>query len=222
MIDLEIIPKHILLKVKVEDNGEELVDLRNESPEILFEIAEYLDRNTATGSEFEDAHFVRESVAKRIAQAQRNLPEGLKLLIRCGYRTPAVQSRQYKLDYDALLIEHPDWNKTELDVEIENRTASVDVAPHCTGGAVDLTIVDSDGKQLDMGTKMGTFGSKTHTCSNQISQSARNNRIILLDAMTNAGFFNFPGEWWHFAYGDRDWAVINNTHSIYGPIVKRR
>ncbi|MEI6267035.1 MAG: M15 family metallopeptidase [bacterium] len=221
MIDIEIIPKHVLLQVKVEDNGESLVDLRNESPEVSFEIAEYLDRVTATGVEFEDAHFVRESVAKKIAQAQEKLPEGYKLLIRCGYRTPAVQSRQYKHDYDALILEHPDWNETELDIEIENRTASVDVAPHCTGGAVDLTIVGSDGKQLDMGTKMGTFGSKTHTCSNQISQVARNNRILLLDVMTGAGFFNFPGEWWHYAYGDRDWAVINNTHSIYGPIEHR-
>ncbi|WP_406807061.1 hypothetical protein [Burkholderia semiarida] len=37
--------------------------------------------------------------------------------------------------------------------------------------------------------------------------------------MTDAGFTNYPSEWWHWSVGDRYWAVIQNeSHAIYGPV----
>ncbi|MEK6914663.1 MAG: hypothetical protein AABW83_03360 [Nanoarchaeota archaeon] len=35
--------------------------------------------------------------------------------------------------------------------------------------------------------------------------------------MTKSGFTNYPGEWWHWSYGDRIWAHYNNKkYAIYG------
>jgi D-alanyl-D-alanine dipeptidase len=214
-----IISLQDLRAVPVLDNGEALVDLRTECPNIYFEVAEYLNPNKA---EYEDAFFVREKIAIMLVNAQKELPPKFTLLVRCGYRTPKVQARQYKHDYLQLKREHPDWSKEKLDVEIENRTASVDVAPHCTGSAIDLSLANEEGKQLDMGTKIGTFVSETFTHHNNISTQAKKHREILLSAMESVGFVNFPGEWWHFAYGDREWAYLNKTSSIYGPIKKRK
>ncbi|WP_222115898.1 M15 family metallopeptidase [Chromobacterium vaccinii] len=41
-----------------------------------------------------------------------------------------------------------------------------------------------------------------------ISESARTNRRILIRAMRDAGFVNYPSEWWHWSHGDRYWAAV--------------
>jgi len=93
--------------------------------------------------------------------------------------------------------------------------------PHSTGGAVDLSIIDPDGKKLDMGTKMGVdYGlDKTRTDSTVISRAARKNRQILIRVMTAAGFVNYPTEWWHWSYGDQYWAAaLKKKYSVYSGI----
>ncbi|MET1534747.1 M15 family metallopeptidase [Burkholderia sola] len=52
-----------------------------------------------------------------------------------------------------------------------------------------------------------------------ISRPAAANRKILIDALPRAGFTNYPSEWWHWSFGDRDWAVMQNeSPAIYGPV----
>nr|WP_249190190.1 M15 family metallopeptidase [Burkholderia sp. AU32357] len=37
--------------------------------------------------------------------------------------------------------------------------------------------------------------------------------------LTRVGFTNYPSEWWHWSFGDRYWAVMQNeSHAIYGPV----
>lgn len=219
MVATHLLPVDTLRDVEVRDNGEQMVDLRIVCPEIDFEIGEYLLGAENGLAEYEAAHFARESVAEMLSNAQISLPEGYKLLIRCGYRTPEVQTREYEKDYAKLKLEFPDWSKEQLDTEIENRWASVDIAPHCTGGAIDLTIIDKHGEKLDMGTSMGDHGKSTHTYSNEILADQKVNRIMLLKVMEGVGFINFPGEWWHFSYGAREWAAYTgNEDSFYGNI----
>jgi D-alanyl-D-alanine dipeptidase len=51
-----------------------------------------------------------------------------------------------------------------------------------------------------------------------LGQEARQNRILLLEAMESTGFVNYPHEWWHFSYGDRYWAYVKGQPAaIYGP-----
>jgi D-alanyl-D-alanine dipeptidase len=50
---------------------------------------------------------------------------------------------------------------------------------------------------------------------------ALKNRRILYHAMTEAGFTNFPNEWWHFNYGNQPWACRQPLEepepAFYGP-----
>lgn len=34
----------------------------------------------------------------------------------------------------------------------------------------------------------------------------KENRFLLQDLMLLVGFAPYYGEWWHFSYGDREWA----------------
>jgi D-alanyl-D-alanine dipeptidase len=44
-------------------------------------------------------------------------------------------------------------------------------------------------------------------------------RRALLEAMTGAGFVNYPYEWWHYSFGDRYWAYVTGAQeAIYGGI----
>ena len=58
--------------------------------------------------------------------------------------------------------------------------------------------------------------------SDQVTEQQRKNRYILRDAMLACGFAPYECEWWHFAYGERLWAMKNKTTPIYGfhPICK--
>jgi zinc D-Ala-D-Ala dipeptidase len=219
MIEPVVLSSAFRRTMVVKDNEEGLVDLRTHCPEVKYQIADYLVNSDSAETESDDAHFVRKSVADMIQKSQQLLPTGLFLLVRCGYRTPEVQDRQYRIDYEDLRREHPSWSTERLDLEIVKRTDPPDIGPHCTGGAIDLSLVDLHGKPLDMGTNMGEFTNKSFTYNNQLTIEQRTNRQILLDAMETVGFLNFPAEWWHFSYGDRDWAYVNETQAFYGQIV---
>lgn len=90
---------------------------------------------------------------------------------------------------------------------------------HQYGGATDVTIINPQGERLDMGTTLTDFGVKVHTENNLITDEQRKNRKVLYDAMTKAGFVNYPLEWWHYSYGDRMWAAYSRRSvCFYGPI----
>lgn len=217
MFKLEIPSNVELRKVLVKECDEDLVDMRKVCPEIAFIISDYIKSQGEKAHE--DAYFVRLDIAHRLNQAQSLLPSGLQLAIRCGYRSPKLQAKVFQKNYEALQEEHPDWTHEQLEAEMEKRVAPVDIAPHCTGAAVDLTIIDSNGKQLDMGTNFSEFTEETYTDFPGITEIAKENRDILKAAMFEAGFLNFPAEWWHWSYGDRDWALMSGApYAIYNQV----
>ena len=70
--------------------------------------------------------------------------------------------------------------------------------PHCRGVAIDLTLCDAQGNELDMGTDFDEFSDLAfHNCE-KISAEAQRNRLILLGLMTAAGFDFYRNEWWHY------------------------
>jgi D-alanyl-D-alanine dipeptidase len=70
---------------------------------------------------------------------------------------------------------------------------------HSRGLAVDLTIVDDKGKELDMGTPYDYFGKEAHTDFKGHSESVNKNREILTSTMVKYGFKGIRTEWWHFS-----------------------
>ncbi len=81
---------------------------------------------------------------------------------------------------------------------------------HNYGMAVDISIVDGRGRQLDMGTPVDYMGRKAHVKGEAamvrqgiLSRIALRNRRLLRSVMTQAGFHVLPTEWWHFNFKTR-------------------
>ena len=94
--------------------------------------------------------------------------------------------------------------------------------PHSTGAAVDLTLLDSNGEQLNMGGEIDCIGAVSApnyyaSFTDDKSKLFNSRRLLLSGVMTKAGFVQHPNEWWHFSFGDQLWAwTTNSTNAIYG------
>ena len=78
---------------------------------------------------------------------------------------------------------------------------------HGRGLAVDLTIVDSDGKELDMGTEFDNFTERAHSDYQKLPKNVLENRQILRGALEAAGFKSIRTEWWHFSFEGTKWGL---------------
>lgn len=82
---------------------------------------------------------------------------------------------------------------------------------HNYGLAVDLSILDSLGTPLSMGTKVDHFGIEAHITGEgelvrqgKMSKEEQQNRVLLRQVMKEAGFRALPSEWWHFNLYSRE------------------
>ncbi len=166
--------------------------------------------------------WVRRGVSRRLVQASQSLPEGLILVVEEGYRSLAQQQRLYEGYCRQLQESNPSLSAVEIHQEAMKYVAPPDDgAPHSTGGAVDVALSNSDGGLLPMGsTSCDTpeeVGDRGFTESKGIGQEEHANRMILIDAMSLAGFENYPYEWWHWSFGDRYWALAGgHGTALYG------
>ncbi|WP_232835996.1 M15 family metallopeptidase [Actinocorallia populi] len=199
--------------VPVVECGEPLADLRPESVLRLDDSRADTDGSYAR---------LRSGVLERLLHAQQALPEGLLLLVVEGYRPPALQSRYFEEYRDSLAAAHPDWFAEQLHRAASRYVSPPDIAPHSAGAAVDLTLVTTDGRELDMGTPVNASpeesSGRCYTDADGLSAEARANRKVLSTALREAGLVNYPTEWWHWSYGDRYWALATGSPAaLYGP-----
>jgi D-alanyl-D-alanine dipeptidase len=75
-------------------------------------------------------------------------------------------------------------------------------SPHSRGVAVDLTLIDRDGRALGMGTAFDAFTPRSHHDAGGIDAGAARNRHLLLGLMTAAGWDFYRNEWWHYQMFD--------------------
>ena len=82
---------------------------------------------------------------------------------------------------------------------------------HNYGLAVDISIQDSLGQPLPMGTKVDHLGMEAHITdeiglvhNGKMSETERQNRLLLRKVMKETGFRALPSEWWHFNFCSRD------------------
>ncbi|SCA55881.1 D-alanyl-D-alanine dipeptidase [Candidatus Terasakiella magnetica] len=71
-------------------------------------------------------------------------------------------------------------------------------SPHSRGAAIDLTLVDCEGQDLDMGTGFDAFTPLSHHGNMEVSLNAQKNRILLMGIMTTANWDFYRNEWWHY------------------------
>jgi zinc D-Ala-D-Ala dipeptidase len=75
-------------------------------------------------------------------------------------------------------------------------------SPHSRGAAIDLTLLDGAGAELDMGTEFDAFTPLSFHANTEIPLAAQRNRLLLLGLMTAAGWDFYANEWWHYQLFD--------------------
>lgn len=166
--------------------------------------------------------WVREGVAERLVRVAAGLPSGVSLVVWDGYRPLATQAALYQGYLDELLMVHPDMPADALEDAAARYVTPPSRAPdapppHLTGGAVDLTLGDGDGRPLDLGTGFDAFGPEAavHALEHRPGP-ARDHRRLLFWAMAAEGFTAYVEEWWHFDHGDQFWGLVTGRPARYG------
>ncbi len=111
--------------------------------------------------------------------------------------------------YRPLEIQQALWNHTPDPEFLSNpETGSV---PHCRGVAIDLTLLDTKGSELDMGTGFDEFSPKSHHGVFTVSKKAQANRLLLMGIMTTADWDFYRNEWWHYQlFTPREYPVLSD------------
>lgn len=144
---------------------------------------------------------VRDTVAKRLAVAAENLPAGLTLQVDSGYRSKKTQESLWESRSKLMgkLIKNP----------------SMGSSSHITGGAVDVSIQNYSGKEINLSEPYADYYTYPKLISSKISKRAQKYRLILNKTMLKAGFAPNLKEYWHFSYGDKNWASNFRQKQIY-------
>lgn len=137
--------------------------------------------------------FLRPDVAREVAKIQQELQaKGYGLKMFDCYRPRPIQ---WKL-----------WNKVpDPRYVADPRKGSM----HNRGMAVDLTIVDSEGKELDMGTDFDFFGKEAYHNYTAHSAEIAANRKLLLSTMEAHHFRPTSTEWWHYSWKPKKWEIAD-------------
>lgn len=166
--------------------------------------------------------FVRSGVAARLAVAQLLLPPGRRLRVVEGHRRPDDQRAIWRRYAAQVALSHPYAGPEEQRRLTSRFVSPIEVAPHVAGAAVDVTLVDRLGREIDLGTPIDATPEESRgACFSDavVGAAAQAERRLLSMAMTGAGFVNYPTEWWHWSHGDRYWAwSVRATAALYGPI----
>jgi D-alanyl-D-alanine dipeptidase len=214
----DILNYYDLAKIKAGENGENLISLNKTIPDIVCHY-EKKDMLKYVGDEI----FVRSTVADMLGKVSinlKNINSNYSLKVVYGYRHPEIQEAYFEKRKAEIFAQEPGLSKEELLVKTHLFVAAPDVAGHVVGGAIDITITTPTG-DLDMGTAIADFSDdkKIQTFFLGLSETQKNNRMLLHDLMIKFGFAPFYGEWWHFSYGDKEWAAFyEHENSIYSPI----
>jgi zinc D-Ala-D-Ala dipeptidase len=168
---------------------------------------------------------VRAGLAERLQAADRLLPDGVRLHVVEGFRAAERQHAIIASYAAELCALHPGIGPSDLERLTSRYVAPIDVAPHVAGAAVDLTLVDARGRELDLGTPIDATPEESDGrcffAAEDLTPTARANRRLLAHVLTDQGLVNYPTEWWHWSHGDRYWALLTGaTHAVYGPLAE--
>ena len=195
---------------------EELVPINAFADNIIGEYKKH-DMLRITG----DTIYARKTLAEQLAKASAKLSKAeYQLKVVYGYRHPEIQEMYFEKRKRALAEKYQSLDEGELNRLTHNFVAMPDIAGHPAGAAIDVTLVDADGCEVDMGCEIADYTdeAKVKTFYPGITAAQLSNRLTLHDALVAEGFAPFYGEWWHFSYGDREWAAFYDKESLYGPI----
>lgn len=128
--------------------------------------------------------FLKPVVADALKKANAALrKDGYKLMLFDGYRPRPAQQKLWDKVPDPNYVAPP--SKGSM---------------HNRGVAIDLTLADLKGKEMDMGTAYDFFGPEAHTDYSNLSAEILHRRKLLKETMERHGFQSIRTEWWHYSF----------------------
>lgn len=207
-------PVSELRSVRIVECGEEMVDFLALCPHLALDRPRFRYRRET---------LLRRTVAAKLCEAERLLPDGYRFLVIEGWRPPHIQRRMYRAVWDMIAGRHPGASEVTLKRIVNRYSAPMNdrvPPPHTTGAAIDLMLAAADGRELDLTSPFDPFD--PHSASFDalgLSDTARRHRDIMAEALMSAGLTNYPSEYWHWTYGDQGWAYRGgHPTAVYGAI----
>ena len=164
-------------------NDSTFVNLKQYSQDFEYDMKYATEDNFLKAKVYDCAEcFLRLKTVNALIDANKKfLEKCYKIKIFDCYRPLDIQKKMWKI------VSNPKYVADPAKGSIHNR-----------GGAVDITLIDSLGKELDMGTPFDFFGIEASHNYPNVSDNVKQNRILLKTIMTSSGFNSFDSEWWHY------------------------
>ncbi len=161
----------------------DLVKVRDLDPTILVDLR-YATENNFTEQKLYpfELCLLRKSTAEKLAAVQAEVYEdGYRLKVWDAYRPLGVQEKLWEVVSDPVYVANPAIGSN-----------------HNRGAAVDVTLVDEDGNELEMPTGFDDFSEQASRNYPNIPEEAEKNMNYLTGVMIRNGFTPIQSEWWHY------------------------
>lgn len=178
-----------------EDLPTGLVDVRQEVPSLLI-----LDPPPWCSAR---RLLIRPETAERLREAAEHMPEGVCIGFWEGLRPRSVQRLLWRMGGELLREMSPGLSGSSFHDTLSRLIADPEAGapPHSVGCAVDVAPVDPFRRVL---APVDPWGRLVWASFSR--------------GMEAAGLVNYPAEWWHWSYGDDDWALANECAPLYLPL----
>jgi D-alanyl-D-alanine dipeptidase len=172
------------------------VNLKNYSTDFVYDMKYATVDNFLKAKVYDCAEcFLRLKTVKALVKANKKfIRKGYRIQLFDCYRPLDIQKRMWQI------VSNPEYVADPAKGSIHNR-----------GGAVDITLVDSNGIVLDMGTPFDFFGPEAGHYFENLSDEVKQNRILLKRIMQKSGFVPFNSEWWHYNLNNASKDRLSNT-----------
>lgn len=163
----------------------DFVNIRDWSQDFVYDMKYATDSNFLKAKVYDCAECVlrRNTVQALIKANKAFMKKGYRIKLFDCYRPLTIQKRMFAI------VPNPKYVADPAKGSIHNR-----------GGAVDITLVDKNGNELDMGTAFDHFGPEAAHDYAGVSEKVKKNRGFLKKIMKKYGFKSFDSEWWHYNY----------------------
>ena len=138
--------------------------------------------------------YLRKSTAEALVKANKAFIQlGYRIKLFDCYRPLSVQKKMWKILPGTHYVANPAKG-----------------SKHNRGAAVDLTLVDAQGKELNMGTPFDFFGKEAHHTYTEHSKEVLENRKLLKETLDKYNFKSIYSEWWHYEYRPEMQSKVEN------------
>ena len=184
-----------LLSFGVWGQQSDFVRLKDLSPDFVYELKYATPDNFLKQAVYDCGEcYLRKSTAEALVKANKAFIQlGYRIKLFDCYRPLSVQKKMWKILPGTHYVANPAKG-----------------SKHNRGAAVDLTLVDAQGKELNMGTPFDFFGKEAHHTYTQHSKEVLENRKLLKETLNKYNFKSIYSEWWHYEYRPEMQSKVEN------------